>query len=436
MGVDQGTEVAPRSARRLLGRIVIDTRPLKVRDYRRLWIGTAVTAIGSQLTAVAVPKQVYDLTGSSGYVGLTGAVGFIALVVFGLWGGAIADAFDRRTVMIVSGAGGALMSGLLWAQAFTGMRSVWLVLVLLGVQQAFFAVNFPTRSAVVPRLVPAELVAPANALSFTVFMFGAVFGPLVAGSLIPIFGLSTLYLIDTVALTIVVLVLFPLPAMPPDNGTTQRAGLRDIVAGFRYLSTQNVLLASFLVDIIAMVAGMPRALFPEMAERTFGDPPGGGLALGWLYAAIPIGGAVLGLLSGWVSRMPRQGVVVTFAVIAWGVSMAAFGLSSALWLAVVFLAIGGAADLVSAVHRGAILQTAATDEMRGRIQGVFTVVVAGGPRIADLLHGWAATGVGTAATNVGGGLLVIVLTIAAVAWLRAFWHYRAPASETDARIDA
>jgi hypothetical protein len=187
-----------------------------------------------------------------------------------------------------------------------------------------------------------------------------------------------------------------------------------------------VLLASFLVDIIAMVCGMPRALFPEMAERTFGDPPGGGPALGWLYAAIPIGGAVLGVLSGWVSRMPRQGVVVTLAVIAWGLSMVGFGLSTLLWLAVVFLALGGAADLVSAVHRGAILQTAATDEMRGRIQGVFTVVVAGGPRIADLVHGWVATGAGTMATNVGGGLLVIVLTVAAVAMLPAFWRYLPP----------
>jgi MFS family permease len=420
------SEPSTRTARRVLGNIVIDTRPLRIRDFRRLWVSTAVTSVGSQLTAVAVPKQVYDLTGSSGYVGLTGAVGLAALLIFGLWGGAIADAFDRRKVIIVSNVGIAVVSGLLWVQAFTGLHSVWVIFVLFGVQQSFAAVNLPTRNAMVPRLVPTELVAPANALEFTVFTFGAVFGPLAAGALIPLLGLSTLYLIDTVALSVSVLLVVPLPAMPPGNGSGQGAGLRDIVAGFRYLSTQKVLLASFLVDIIAMVFGMPRALFPELAERTFGDPPGGGLALGWLYAAIPIGAVVLGVLSGWISRLPRQGVVVTFAIIIWGLAVAGFGLSTALWLAVVLLAVGGAADLVSAIHRSAILQTAATDEMRGRIQGVFTVVVAGGPRIADVVHGWAATGPGTRVATTVGGLLVVVMTVVAVAALPAFWRYLAP----------
>jgi MFS family permease len=421
--------VAPprRGVRRLLGHIVIDTRPLRIRDFRRLWLSTAVTSIGSQLTAVAVPKQVYDLTGSSGYVGLTGAVGLAALLIFGLWGGAIADAFDRRRVVLVTNLGIAVVSGLLWLQALTGMHSVWLIFLLMGVQQSFVAVNMPTRNAILPRLVGPTLVAPANALSSTVFMFGMVFGPLAAGALIPLVGLSTLYLVDTVALFLSTVLILGLPAMDPGNGTAAGAGLRDIVAGFRYLSTQRVLLASFLVDLIAMIFGMPRALFPEMAQRTFGDPPGGGSALGWLYAAIPIGAVVLGVFSGWISRMPRQGVVVTFAIIAWGLSMVGFGLSAVLWIAVVFLALGGAADLVSAIHRGAILQTAATDEMRGRIQGVFIVVVAGGPRLADLVHGWAATAPGgTRFATTAGGALVIIGVIAAVAALPAFWRYLAP----------
>ncbi|MFL6143107.1 MAG: MFS transporter [Labedaea sp.] len=432
MSTDQGSRADGRSgsARRVLGRIVIDTTPLRVPEFRRLWVTSAVTAVGSQLTTVAVPKQVYDLTGSSGYVGLTGAVGFVSLIVFGLWGGAIADVVDRRKLLIGTNAGIAAMSALLWLQAFVGLRSVWLVLVLMGVQQAFVAVNMPTRSAVVPRLVPAELVAPANALGFTVLTAGAVFGPLAAGALIPLFGLSTLYLIDTIGLVLALLLILPLPAMVPGDGASQSARLRDIVAGFRYVSTQKVLLAACLLDLIAMIFGMPRALFPEMAQHTFGDPPGGGPALGWLYAAIPIGSAIFGLLSGWVSRMRRQGVVVTVAVLAWGVSITAFGLSSWLWLAVLFLAIGGGSDLISAIHRGAILQTAATDEMRGRIQGVFVVVVAGGPRIADMVHGWSATKVGTAVTSWAGGLLVIGCTLAAVIAMPAFWRYVAPSTKT------
>ncbi|SDI51345.1 Transmembrane secretion effector [Actinokineospora alba] len=408
----------------MFGKALIDVRPLKIKGYRRLWVSTAVTAVGSQLTAVAVPKQVYDLTGSSAWVGIAGAVGLVPLLVFGLWGGAIADAHDRRTVMIVTNIGVAVTSGLLWLQAFVSLGSVWTVLALLGLQQAFVAVNMPTRSAAIARLVPEELIPQANALGFTTFTFGMVFGPLAAGALIPLLGLSTLYLVDTVALVLALWMVTLLPKLPPGEGSSRKAGLTDIADGFRYLRGRNILLVSFLVDIIAMVAGMPRALFPEMAERTFGDPPGGGLALGWLYAAIPIGSALFGIFSGWFARMPRQGAVITISIIVWGLAMVGFGLTTALWLAVVFLAIGGGADLISAVHRSSMLQTEATDEMRGRMQGVFTVVVAGGPRIADVLHGWGGAALGTAAAATIGGVLVVVLTIATVVAVPKFWRYR------------
>jgi MFS family permease len=414
----------------VLGSIVVDTRPLKIPAYRRLWVSTAVTAIGSQLTAVAVPKQVFDLTGSSGFVGLTGAVALVPLLFFGLWGGAIADTVDRRRLLLVTNTGVAVTSAALWLQALLRVESVWLVLVLLGVNQAFFAVNMPTRSAIIARLVPVEILPSAIALGATVGQFGAVLGPMAAGALMPVLGLSTLYLLDTVALTVTLVAVWRLPALPPLNGLSRRAGLRDVIDGFRYLASQKILLASFLADIIAMVAGMPRALFPEMAERTFGDPPGGGAALGWLYAAIPVGALVCGLASGWLSRISRHGVGVIIAVCVWGAAMAGFGLSHSLWLATAFLALGGMADFVSMVFRSAILQSATTDEMRGRLQGVFTVVVAGGPRIADVTHGWTAAGVGTAATATGGGLLAIVVVIAAVALIPAFWRYQAPVSES------
>ncbi|WP_173140539.1 MFS transporter [Kibdelosporangium persicum] len=403
----------------------MDVRPLRVRPYRRLWMSTAVTSMGAQLTAVAVPKQVFDLTGSSGFVGLTGAVALVPLLVFGLWGGAIADMMDRRKLLLITNSGIALSSVLLWLQAAMELNSVWIVLLLLGLQQSFFAVNMPTRSAAIARLVPAELMPSAMALGSTVFTFGSVLGPLLAGVLLPVLGLSTLYLIDSVALILAMWAVWRLPPLPPLSGEIRRAGLRDVADGFRYLAGRSVLLASFLVDIIAMVAGMPRALFPEMAERTFGDPPGGGVALGWLYAAIPLGAFVMGLASGWLSKINRHGVGVIVAVCVWGAAMAGFGLSGSLWLAVVFLAIGGAADMVSAVYRSSILQTAAPDEMRGRMQGVFTVVVAGGPRLADLTHGWTAAATGTTVASAGGGFLVIVLTVGAAIWLSAFWRYRA-----------
>lgn len=412
--------------RSAFARAVIDTRALRIREFRWLWLSTVVTAVGSQLTAVAVPKQIFDLTQSSGWVGVAGGVGLVPLLVFGLWGGAIADAVDRRTVMVVSNIGVAVTSGLLWAQAFAGLDAVWLVLVLLALQQSFVAVNMPTRGAAIPRLVPIELVPTANALNFTTFTFGMVFGPLMAGTLIPVLGLSTLYLIDTVALALAVVLVLLLPRMPPGEHASGRAGLRDIVDGLRYLSARKLLMVSFLVDIIAMVAGMPRALFPQMAEQTFGDPPGGGLALGWLFAAIPIGSALFGLFSGWFSRLTRQGAAIVVAIVCWGLAVIGFGLTSTLWVAVVFLALGGGADLVSAVHRSSMLQVEATDVMRGRMQGVFTVVVAGGPRVADLLHGWGGAAIGPAAASVVGGVLVVLLTVATVVALPAFWRYRAP----------
>lgn len=417
-----------RGVRRALAAVVADSRPLRIPAFRRLWLSSIVTAIGSQLTAVAVPKQVFDLTGSSGYVGLTGVFGLVPLLVFGIWGGAIADTVDRRKLLLVSNGGIAGTSALLWAQAFAELDSVWLVLGLLSLNQAFFAINMPTRNAVVARLVPEHLLPSAAALTGTMTTFGAVFGPLAAGALLPVVGLPALYLVDTAALLAVLWAVWRLPSLPPLSGKVRRAGLRDVLDGFSYLATQRVLLASFIVDIIAMVAGMPRALFPEMAERTFGDPPGGGLALGWLFAAIPIGAMLVGLMSGWATRIRRQGVAVVAAICVWGLAVAGFGLTSSLWLAVVFLAIAGAADMVSAIYRMAILQAAATDEMRGRTQGVFTVVVAGGPRLADLTHGWAAAGVGTAATATGGGLLVVVLVVLAVLALPAFWYYRAAAT--------
>jgi len=417
----------------LLSKVAIDTRPLRIVAYRRLWLSTIVTAVGSQLTAVAVPKQVYDLTGSSGWVGIAAAVALVPLLVFGLYGGAVADAVDRRKLLVVTNTGIAVTSVLLWLQAAFQVESVWLIIALLGLQQVFFALNAPARSAVIGRLVPGELMASAAALGSTVMTFGAVLGPMLAGALMPVIGLSTLYLVDAVALTVTIYAVWKLPSMPPLNGPSRRAGVRDVLEGFRYLGTQKLLLASFLLDIIAMVFGMPRALFPEMAQHTFGDPPGGGLALGWLFAAVPLGAMVCGLMSGWLTRMNRHGAGVALAVIAWGVAIVGFGLSHSLWLAVVFLALAGAADMVSMVFRSAILQNAATDEMRGRMQGVFIVVVAGGPRLADLLHGTTGAIAGPGAAVAGGGVLVVVFTILAVVALPAVWRYRFTPEEEPAR---
>ncbi|WCH96601.1 MFS transporter [Streptomyces moderatus] len=412
------------AARRGWRRWAMDTRPLRRPAFRRLWSSTIVTAVGSQLTAVAVPKQIYDITGSSAWVGAASLAGLLPLVVFALWGGAIADSMDRRKLLLVTNTGIAVTSLLFWLQAVTGMESVVALMVLLAVQQAFWGINSPARNASIARLVPADELPAANALGSTVMQTGQVMGPLLAGVLIPVIGLAELYLIDALALCVTVWAVFKLPALPPLKAAAERrAGIREIVAGFRYIALHTVLLLSFLADIIAMVFGMPRALFPQLAGQTYGSY-GEGLALGLLFAAIPIGAVVGGLFSGTFSRARRHGWMVIGAVVAWGAAITAFGLSDSLWLAVVFLALAGVADMVSMVFRGAILLSAASDEMRGRMQGVFTVVVAGGPRLADVLHGTAGSAFGPRAATVGGGLLVVVLMLGLAAALPALRRYR------------
>jgi MFS family permease len=413
-----------------------DTRPLRNPHFRRLWTANVVTVVGAQLTVVAVPAQIYAETGSSAYVGLTGVFGLVPLVVFGLWGGALADVIDRRTLLIVTTFGMIGTSALFWLQAWSGAANVWLLLGLFSVQQAFFAVNQPTRSAVLPRLLPLPLLPAANSLNMTVMQAGAIGGPLIAGALIPVFGFPWLYLIDTLTLIPTLGAVLSLPPLPIE-GVTGSLGFTAVLDGLGYLKSQPVLLMSFLVDIIAMVFGMPRALFPEMAHIDFGGPEGGGLAFAVLFAGIPAGAVLGGVFSGWVSRVERQGVAVLASVVLWGFAMVGFGAAVGLtdrwrWpmlvVAVLMLVVGGAADMASAAFRSSMLQSAASDAVRGRLQGVFTVVVVGGPRIADVAHGAVAVSIGASATAAGGGLLVVVATVLAAVAFPAFVRYRVTAA--------
>lgn len=415
-------------------RYLADTRPFANPYYRRLWRANIITVVGAQLTVVAVPAQIYALTGSSAYVGLTGLFGLVPLIVFGLWGGALADAFDRRAILRVTTLGLIATSGLFWAQAAAGTADVWILLGLFAIQQAFFAVNQPTRSSVLPRLLPPDQLPAANSLNMTVVQAGAIGGPLLGGVLIPVTGYAWLYLLDTLSLLATLWAVLALPPLPVDGAAAGRApGVSSIVDGLRYLRGHPVLLASFLVDIVAMVFGMPRALFPRLAHVEFGGPAGGGMAFALLFAAIPAGAVVGGVFSGWVSHVRRQGVAVLASIVVWGAAIAGFGIAAGragggvgLWLGVglVLLAVAGAADMASAAFRTTMLQAAAADEVRGRLQGIFIVVVAGGPRIADVLHGWAGESMGAARATTAGGLLVIAGMAGCALAIPAFTRYR------------
>lgn len=421
-------------------RLFADTTPLRSPDFRRLWVAGIPTVIGANLTIFAVPVQIYALTGSSAYVGLAGLFALVPLVVFGLLGGAWADAMDRRTLLIIASCGLGLASLLLWVQAVApvaaGEGRVWVVLSLLAVQQGFYAVNAPTRAAAIPRLVAGGDLPAANSLNMTVMQFGAIVGPLLAGLLLGWVDLSTLYLIDAVTCIFPIWATLRLAPMPPTASPEgSRFGVVAVLDGFRYLAGNTVVLMSFVVDLIAMVLGMPRALFPQIAAADFGGPVDGGTTMALLAAAMSVGAVAGGVFSGWLPRITRQGLAIVVSIVIWGAAMGGFGLAvgradghpgRALWVALGFLAVGGAADMVSAAFRSTMLQQVASDEIRGRLQGVFTVVVAGGPRLADAVHGAAGAMVGTAAAAAGGGVLVVVGVLLAALAAPAFIGYRRP----------
>nr|NLI49111.1 MFS transporter [Propionibacterium sp.] len=420
-----------------LRRHFADTRPLRTPAFRRLWTANIVTVVGAQLTVVAVPAQLYAITGSSAYVGLAGLFGLVPLVVFGLYGGALADHLDRRTLLILTTVGLIATSGLFFVQAALGLRNVWALLGIFALQQAFFALNQPVRAAILPKLLPVGLIPAAQSLNMTVFSAGAIAGPLIGGALIPVLGFPLLYGLDTLTLFATLYAVVKLPPLPVDNpqGTP---GLRSVLDGFGYLQGRTVLLMSFVVDIIAMVFGLARALFPQIAHETFGGPAEGGMVYALLLASMPAGVLLGGVFSGWISRVRRQGLAVVVSIAIWGAAMAAFGLAvglASVWLvpmlvvALLTQVVGGAADMSSAAFRSAILLAAADDAVRGRLQGIFIVVVAGGPRLADVLHGAGGALIGPAWTAGLGGVLVVLLLAAVVRMFPAFLAYRpAPAA--------
>ncbi|PZG42178.1 MFS transporter [Spongiactinospora gelatinilytica] len=408
-------------AGRLWQRIAVDTTPLRNVAYRRLWWGQGVSFIGFQLTSVTMGAQIYSITESSFWVGMIGPASLVPLVVFGLWGGAVADAVDRRRLLLAGSLIAWVATGALLLQAVLRIDNIALMLGTVAVHSAGFAVTGPTRGAIIPRLVTVEEVPAANTLNFLVGNLGTVIGPLLAGIVLDRGGFATAYLIDFILFTGGFYAALRLPPLPPLGEITRRPGWRSVNEGLGFIARHPVVLMSFVVDIIAMAFALPRALFPEITAERFGNS---GMAFGWLSASIAIGSVIGGLFSGWVGRVRRQGVALTIVIALWGLSVAAAGLAGQLWLMVALLALGGAADLVSAVWRQTILQTYAPDEMRGRLQGVFHVVVAGGPRLGDLRAGATAAVVGVMPAWVGGGIVCAVLVVVVGLAVPAFRTYR------------
>ena len=420
----------PRTARR---RWLVDTTPLRESPaFRRLWVGQSLAGIGTQLTVVTVGLQAYALTSSTFAVGLVGVFALVPLVVLGLYGGALVDVHDRRRVALLASAALWVLALALAAQAWLGAGSTGLLYALVALQSAAFAVNNPARSAIVPGLVPAAQLPAANALSGTANALALTAGPLLAGFLVDAGGFRVAYTVDAVTFVASLAGVWRLPPMPPQrSATARRAGLRSVLEGVRFLGTRPNVRATFLVDLCAMVFAMPRVLYPAIGAVDLG---GGARTVGVLGAGFAAGSVLAGLLSGPLGQVRRQGAVVVGCVVVYGAAVAAFGAvllaapAGAGWRLAActgLLAVCGAADAVSSVFRGTILQVATPDALRGRLQGVFIVVVAGGPRLGDVVLGGTAELTGEGVAALAGGLACVVAVLALARAQRGFTRYDA-----------
>lgn len=371
------------------------------------------------LGAVAVPYQMYSLTHSTVAVGALGLATLVPLLVVPLWGGAIADGVDRRSVLLWTEAGMAATTILFLVNAALPHPQVWALYVLMALAVTIFSLHRPALSSLTPRLIPGEELPAAMSLMSTSGNIAAVAGPALGGIVIAAVGITASYAIDTGTYVASLVALWALPRIPPDVNA-KRASIGAIREGLRYLKGRQALIGIFVTDTSAMVFGMPNALFPALAAHQFG---GGARAVGYLYAA-PAAGALGGsLVSGWVGGVRRQGIAVTVFACLWGAAIIAFGLVSTLWVALVMLAIAGAADFFSAVIRSTMLMHGTPDHLRGRLAGVEFVQVAGAPNIGDLEAGVVAALTSLRTSIVAGGILCIAGCLATIAFLPAYRHY-------------
>jgi MFS family permease len=387
-------------------RLAIDVAPLRAsRDFRLIWSGLLVTATGSQFTLVAVFVQVERLTGSEAAVGATGLAYLVGLVAGALAGGAILDAWDRRRLLLTAQIGLATGASILLGGAIAGRPPLWLIYAGLSVLAASSSLDGPTRSAIVARVLdPAQLPA-AQALNQVVWNTAALLGPLLAGLVIAWADVTVAYAIDLASIACMFAAATLLRPMPPGSGDHADTGLRAIREGFDFARRHRLIMSTFVIDLIAMIFGLPRVLFPFLIVERFDRSEE---ALGLLFAALAVGALLGALTSGWTGRVHRQGLAVIVSVAAWGIAIAGFGWSGTFWLGLAMLALAGWADVISAIFRTTILQMSAPDRLRGRLFGIHILVVTGGPRLGDAEAGLVAHLVSPTFSVVSGGIACVL----------------------------
>jgi MFS family permease len=406
--------------------LLTDMAPLRESpQFRRLFTGTVLSAIGSALTSFAVPLQVYDRTHSPFAVGAIGLAVVVPTLTLGLLGGSLLDAVDRRKLVLACSLALAVVSAVLTAQAFAGLSVVWPLYVLVAVQSAISAVNVPARRSFISSLLAPESLAAGLALNRLSFQLTIVVGPALAGLITAAAGghLQACYLIDTVSFGAALYGVAGLPAMPPQPGAS-RPGLRAVAEGIAFIRRSQVLTGLFLADLNATVFGLPVALFPAINAERFGGRP---VTLGLFTTAIGVGGLISSALTGPVRRVVRQGLVMLSTVAIWGAAFAGFALARSLWLTLAMLAVAGAADTFTVVFRSTIVQAVTTEALRGRLTSTEYVVGVGGDALGSLESGALGSLTSPVISALSGGLATVVLAGVIGLVLPGFARYRAGA---------
>jgi MFS family permease len=413
-----------------LRQLAIDITPLRrSRDFRLLWFGEMVSQVGSMITLVALFVQVYDLTNSSFAVGLIGLIQLGPMLLVSLFLGPEIDRRDRRTLLLIAQSGLMAASVLLLIGARLDNPPLALIYGAAALNAGFISLSMPTRAAMTPNMVGNDLLPQASALNQVMWNGAQVVGPAVGGIVVGRAGLTWAYGIDVVSYVAALLAVFALRPQPPQRADDEEeeTGIAAIRTALRFLKGKPVLQSTFTVDIVAMVFGMPRVLFPVLAVQQFHR---GAEVVGWLFSAVAAGAVLAALSSGWVRRVRRCGLAILIAVGVWGVAIAAFGLvGDNLALALVFLAIAGGADVISAVFRNTVQQLVVPDSLRGRMSAFNIFVVAGGPRVGDVEGGLVASAFTPMASVVSGGVLCVagVAVIALCVPRFARWRIGDPA---------
>ncbi|WP_457184491.1 MFS transporter [Nocardioides sp. P5_E3] len=397
----------------------MDVTPLREsRDFRLLFTAGTVFYLGSMVAYVAVPFAIYDLTGSNFLVGLVGLVELGPLVVFGLYGGALADHVDRRRLLVGTGVAQVVLMGAFAANAFSAHPRVWLIFVIAALYAAVSSMQRPSREALEPRTVRHDQIAAANALSSFAMQFGVLLGPLVGGLLVAYVGVGWCFLVGMVGYSIATL-LFAAMRPYPHDGETTPPSLRGIHEGLTYALRRRDLLGTYLVDIAAMMLAIPVVLFPALAHEVFARPE----LLGLLYSAETVGALVATALSGWVGRVHHHGRAIVIAASLYGACIALAGLMPSFWLACLFLALAGAADMVSAVFRSTVWNQTIPDTMRGRLAGIEMLSYSVGPMVGETRAGFVADAWSVRGAMVSGGAACVGGVLLTAVALRDFWSY-------------